>query len=248
MKFFIRKSLQSIGYDIVKYNKNKYPDIEPDFWQLYQQCKHATMTSVERMFALYKACEYVVQNQIEGDFVECGVWKGGSSMLAALTFNKFQNKTRNLYLYDTYEGMSEPTEKDISVTNIDVSKEWSMLKKSNSNILCISTLEEVEQNIFKTNYPKSQIKLIKGKVEDTIPGQVPSKISILRLDTDWYESTYHELKHLYPLLSENGVLIIDDYGHWKGAREAVDQFFNEINFHPLLTRIDYTGRIMIKNN
>ncbi len=88
--------------------------------------------------------------------------------------------------------------------------------------------------------------MIKGKVEETIPHDIPEKISILRLDTDWYESTYHELVHLYPRLVKGGVLIIDDYGHWQGARKAVDQYFQENNIPVLLNWIDYTGRVAVK--
>ena len=75
---------------------------------------------------------------------------------------------------------------------------------------------------------------------------MPKQIALLRLNTDWFESTYHELVHLYPLLSKGGVLIIDDYGHWQGARKAVDTYFKEQGIYPLLHRIDYTGRIMQK--
>jgi hypothetical protein len=85
-----------------------------------------------------------------------------------------------------------------------------------------------------------------GKVEDTIPADIPEKIALLRLDTDWYESTKHELIHLFPRLQKGGVLIIDDYGFWKGARKAVDEYFAENNIQILLNRIDDTGRMAIK--
>jgi hypothetical protein len=86
---------------------------------------------------------------------------------------------------------------------------------------------------------------VKGKVEETIPGVVPAQIALLRLDTDWYESTYHELTHLYPLLSKNGVLIIDDYGYWEGCRKATDQFLKENHLDLLLQRLDSTGRLAL---
>ena len=103
------------------------------------------------------------------------------------------------------------------------------------------------ENLILTNYPINNFQLIKGKVEDTLPGiMLPDSISLLRLDTDFYESTLHELKHLYPLLSKNGVLIIDDYGHWQGCKQAVDEYFDKENISLLLNRIDYTGRVAIK--
>jgi hypothetical protein len=83
-------------------------------------------------------------------------------------------------------------------------------------------------------------------VEETIPQHAPEQISVLRLDTDWYSSTKHELMHLFPRLSKNGVLIIDDYGHWAGARKAVDEYFADQTIQPLLNRIDQTGRACIK--
>ena len=86
---------------------------------------------------------------------------------------------------------------------------------------------------------------VQGMVEETIPAGAPEKIALLRLDTDWYESTHHEMVHLFPRISDGGVLIIDDYGHWAGARRAVDEYFHEHNIAILLNRLDYTGRIGI---
>ena len=204
------------------------------------------MTSVERMYSLYNAVEYVINANIPGDIVECGVWKGGSSMISALTLLNKGNTNKNLYMYDTYSGMSEPTEKDADFKGNSPLEEWKRSEKGNINEWCFSPLEEVQKNIFSTGYPKENLHFVKGKVEDTIPKTIPEEISILRLDTDWYESTYHELKHLFPLLSKKGVLIIDDYGHWSGSKDAVDQYFQENNIKILLNRIDYTGRISIK--
>ena len=107
-------------------------------------------------------------------------------------------------------------------------------------------IEEVRNNMLKTNYPIDNIKYIKGKVEDTLKSSVPNKIALLRLDTDWYESTKIELEVLYPLITKGGILIIDDYGHFEGAKRAVDDYFRKINQQPLLNRIDYTGRLIIK--
>lgn len=100
----------------------------------------------------------------------------------------------------------------------------------------------------KTNFPEANLIYVKGKVEDTLPVNKPAgKIALLRLDTDWYESTKHELNILFPMLVQNGVLIIDDYGHWQGCRKAVDEYIQENKLPLLLNRIDYTGRIAIKS-
>lgn len=209
------------------------------FYKIYEKCKPFTMTSPERMFSLHKAVEYIIGHKIEGDFVECGVWKGGSAMMMAHSL-LLSNTQRDIYLYDTFEGMSEPNEKDKDLHGNSADK---LLKESNKysdrSIWCYSTLEQVQQNIYSTNYRKDKIHFVKGKVEETIPNTVPQKIALLRLDTDWFDSTYHELIHLYPLLSNKGILIIDDYGHWEGARKAVDQYFKEKNIFPLMHRIDY---------
>ena len=111
---------------------------------------------------------------------------------------------------------------------------------------CYSPLEEVKKNLLSTGYPEEQIQYIKGRVEDTLTHHRPGKLSLLRLDTDWYESTRAELQVLYPLLEKKGVMIIDDFGHWEGAKKAVTEYFESIQAYPFLQRIDYTGRLMIK--
>ena len=101
--------------------------------------------------------------------------------------------------------------------------------------------------MYSTGYLKEKINLIQGSVEKTLPLNKPDEpIALLRLDTDWYKSTKHELNILFPLLNEGGVLIIDDYGHWKGAKKAVDEYFSNLNDKYYMHRIDYTGRMLIK--
>jgi hypothetical protein len=206
-----------------------------------------TMTSQERIFGLIEAVKYINANKIEGDIVECGVWKGGSMLAIAETLLKFNDKERRLYLYDTFEGMSEPTEQDISFNNQKADQLLDADKDKDKNLIwAYSTLDTVKQTMSLSNYPAENIQYIKGKVEDTIPTTIPENIALLRLDTDWYESTKHELIHLYPRLVKGGVLIIDDYGFWKGARKAVDEYIAENNIQILLNRLDDTGRVAVK--
>lgn len=230
--------------------EERFPDMkESEFWELYNLCRPYTMTSTERMYSLYRAVNYVLQNNIPGDFVECGVWKGGSALLMAKMLSRLPGNNRKVILYDTYEGMTPPTEadKDYAGTPAESLLESSSIEVQDS-VWCYSSFEEVKSNIALSGLPEENIVLIKGKVEDTIPGNVPAKeIAILRLDTDWYESTKHELLHLYPLLVKNGVLIIDDYGHWAGCRKAVDEYIENEKLTFLLNRIDETGRLAIKN-
>lgn len=239
----INNILGSLGFELHK-TKNlqkKYVDMDSDsnFMTYYDKCKPYTMTSKERLFALYQAVNYIQENNIEGDIVECGVWKGGSSMMAALSLSKKEHQ-RNLYLYDTFEGMNEPTENDINMIGEAAENTWQGRDK------CEAGIEEVKKNMASTAYSMEKTLYIAGMVEETIPKTIPNKIAILRLDTDWYESTYHELVHLFPKLVSGGVLIIDDYGHWQGAKKAVDEYFGKNKIRILLNRIDYTGRVAIK--
>jgi hypothetical protein len=251
MKNIIRKVLRAFNYDIVKFKTNlntEFPsDFSDDHIKIINKAKPFTMTSNERLFALIEAIKYITKNKIQGDIVECGVWKGGSMLAAAECLIQQNDKSRNLYLYDTYEGMSEPSELDETYYN---EKAESLLSsntdRSKNLVWAYSALDEVKNTMSLSSYSPDLIHYVKVKVEDTIPNIIPKKIALLRLDTDWYESTKHEMEHLFPLLQNGGVLIIDDYGHWKGARKAIDEYFIKYPSPFLLNRIDETGRMGIK--
>ena len=119
-------------------------------------------------------------------------------------------------------------------------------RSEDSAIWAYAPTERVRHNLGSTGYPEAQVTYVRGPVEETIPGTMPHRIALLRLDTDWYASTAHELRHLFPRLVTGGVLIIDDYGHWEGARRAVDEYFRDSDAKVLLNRIDYTGRIGVR--
>jgi O-methyltransferase len=250
----IRNSVNKIGIDIVKYYPSSFnssfpKDFEDDCITTIEKVKPFTMTSKERLYALCEAVKYVVRNNIPGDIVECGVWKGGSMMAIANTLITLKDESKNLYLFDTFDGMSEPTDKDIAINGSSAEYLMTVEKKEEDlSLWCYSPIEDVKSNVHSIGYPSNKIHFIQGKVENTIPEQSPSNISLLRLDTDWYESTHHEMVHLFPRLSFGGVLIIDDYGWWEGARKAVDEYIYENNIQILLNRIDYTGRIGIKTS
>jgi hypothetical protein len=218
-----------------------YADLDPEFKALAARVRPYTMTTVERLWGLREAVQYVVRENIRGDAVECGVWRGGSSMLIALELQRSQDAARKLWMYDTFEGMTEPSESD----DPEARRLYEEHRGRDEQWVS-APLDVVTRNLGSTGFPVDRLKLVAGKVEDTIPGRAPSAISLLRLDTDWYESTRHELVHLWPRLSPGGVLIIDDYGHWGGARKAVDEFFAELGSRPLFGRMDYTGRMLVK--
>jgi len=238
--------LERRGWELRRRDESAEADMEPEFLELHALCSAYTMTSVERMLALYEAVRHVVRSGIPGDFVECGVWRGGSSMLAALVLDRLGDAERRLYLYDTFAGMPEPGELDVDVLGQSAHPHWQSEQRGDVNEWCYSSLEEVRRNLRSTGFPAERVSLVEGRVEETIPATAPETIAVLRLDTDWYESTLHELKHLYPRLSPGGVLIVDDYGHWAGARAAVDQYFAELADPPLLNRVDYTGRVGVR--
>jgi len=248
----VRRILLHFGYDlkwIRDEGNKKYPqDFLEDNIKIIEEVKTKTKTNQNRLNALINAVKYISANQIPGALVECGVWKGGSIMAMTLTLNLVKEPNREIYLYDTFSGMTEPGENDIFTFTGESAKVKYQETKISNNISTwsYSPIEEVKENVFSTQYPKTLFNFVKGKVEDTIPKTVPDKIALLRLDTDWYESTKHELEHLYPLLVENGILIIDDYGHFEGAKLAVDEYISENNLCIFLNRVDYSCRLAIK--
>jgi hypothetical protein len=206
-----------------------------------------TMTTPERLLGFINAVRYIEANQIPGSIVECGVWKGGSMMAAALTLLATKGPTRQLHLFDTFSGMTAPSQKDSTRYEDDPQKAYEERKKESGIVeWSYSPLEVTRGNLLSTGYPAEKVHFVKGPVEQTIPEHAPGEIAILRLDTDFYESSKHELIHLYPRLAIGGVLIIDDYGHWEGARLAVDEYFSEHKIPMLLNRLDYTGRLGVK--
>jgi O-methyltransferase len=223
------------------------PDFSDELWSIVQAIQHYTMTSPERVSALVESVQFIVHNRIPGSIVECGVWRGGSMMAVALALKKAGDASRELHLFDTFEGMPKPTEVDVDLKGHPAGGFFRKLQTGpDTSNYCRATLEEVQQAMNSTGYDPALVHLVKGRVEETIPEHAPDTIALLRLDTDWYESTKHELEHLFPRLSKHGILIIDDYGHWQGARKAVDEYFAENKIPILLSRVDYTGRVAIK--
>lgn len=227
--------------------KTAIPDATAAQLETILRVQPYTMTSPERVLALCNAVEHVINRGIEGAFVECGVWRGGSTAAAAFTLQQMKTNDRELWLYDTFEGMSEPTAQDVDCWGHDAERLLTEQDRGDAkSVWCVSALDEVKEVIDRTGYPQERCHYIVGKVEDTLPSRHPEKISLLRLDTDWYESTRIEMETLFPRLQPGGVLIIDDYGHWQGCRKAIDEYISNNSINLFLNRIDYTGRLGIK--
>jgi O-methyltransferase len=222
-----------------------YPtDYDEPAQRIITDVKPWTMTSPEKLYALILATRHVVRHKIPGDVVECGVWRGGSMHAVAKTLLELDVTDRDLYLFDTFEGMPPPTPEDLRQ---DGQRAEDMLARTTKDnpVWAVAGLDDVQDGMSKVGYPLERIHYVPGMVEDTTPGQAPDQISILRLDTDWYASTKHELEHLYSRLSPGGVLLLDDYGWWQGSRKAVDEFLDVTGERLLLLRMA-EGRIAVK--
>lgn len=215
-------------------------EVNADFFKSVKNtCDPISMIRDDRFAANILAVEHVLENNIDGDIVEVGVWKGGSVVSMLMTLIKNNNKSKKIHLYDTFEGMTPHTEKDFDFEG----KTADNLIKNDPFWLCISSLDEVKNNISKTGYPENLISYHKGDICKA--NFIPNKISFLRLDTDWYESTKCELEKFYDNVVSGGIIMVDDYGHWQGCKKAVDEFLsNKPNIQ--VVKIDYTGIYFIK--
>jgi hypothetical protein len=246
---------KKFGYRLIKIQKKNWHD---DFVGISKFEKKSlevaskySMTGFERMFFLVKALKQIKIDNIEGDFVECGVWRGGNLILFQKIIEELKLKNRKIFAYDTFFGMNQPGHFDLNIKNEKAKIILNSLEKKrvdpNKNIILAKCdLDEVKKN-FHTNTKKNDnLICIKGEVEKTlkIKKNLPKKISLLRLDTDWYQSTKIELEVLFPLLSKNGILVIDDYGYWKGSKKAVDEYFK--NKKNNLFKVDFTARYLFK--
>ena len=197
--------------------------------ELINKCVPYTMTNPKRLGVIYDCVELISIMELDGAFVEAGVYKGGSSMMIAYTA-KAKELNNPLYMLDTYEGMPKPEKIDVKVEKQnDYTYKWEQAKRDGYVDWCYASYEEVEKNMDKVDY--EDVTMIKGMVEQTIPDKRINKISLLRIDTDFYSSTKHLLENLYDKVENGGFIIFDDYYCWEGAKKAVDEFFEERNLN-----------------
>lgn len=245
--------VRKLGYNLVPSDadgRQQFPDASDAERAIMLDAAPYTMTSMERRWALIKAVQYVVRRGIPGDLVEAGVWRGGSAFITARTLLQLGKPDRGLWLYDTFEGMTAPTGEDVAAhTGTAAAVKFDQTRSGEDRAdWCRASLADVRRTMAISGYPADRIRYVAGKVEETLAaGRHPEQIALLRLDTDWYESTRVEMEILFPRLAPGGVLIIDDYGHWQGARKAVDEYLAREGLQYLMTRIDYTGRMLVKS-
>jgi hypothetical protein len=225
------------------------PDFTAEDTELCEVVKGWTLTGPERIIALRDAVRYVIRADIPGAFVECGVWRGGSMQVIARTLTEIGVTDRDLYLFDTFEYMPAPTERDVDAWGRPALDDWRRYEAEGESAadpaFWFKPFEEVKSKLYSCGYPNDRFHFVKGLIEDTVPSQAPESIALLRLDTDWYESTKHELVELVPRMLPGSVVIIDDYGHFRGARDAVDEYLDSSDLVVLLHRLDYSGRLIV---
>jgi len=237
MKYAMQRLANRLGYRVTRlYDR----DLTPELREAIRAAHPHTTTQNEAIVSLHDAVRHVVRTGIPGSFVECGVWKGGSLLVVARALVELGVTDRDLFGFDTFTGMPAPTQEDVRYDGKRGSDPSAM------NLHVAPSTDDVRGLVLGTGYPSDRLHLVPGRVEDTIPDAAPGEIALLRLDTDWYESTRHELEQLYPRLSSGGILIIDDYGHWQGARQATDEYLARLERPPFLSRVDYTVRIAVK--
>ncbi len=248
MKRLVKGALARLGWELLprgQRDAQSLADLSDADRAIAHRVSPYTLTGMDRRASLILAVDHLVRQRIAGDIVECGVWRGGSMMAVALALLARGDATRALYLYDTFEGMTPPTDADRAHGGETAADQLARTARGDG-VWCEAGLDDVRANVGSTGYPRERVHFVKGPVEQTIPATMPGPIALLRLDTDWYESTRHELQHLYPRLVPGGLLIIDDYGHWQGARQAVDEYFADSPQPVFLHRIDYTARLLVK--
>lgn len=235
---------------LTPYRDRPYTDFSDAEKSIYLKSALNLCGGPEAIVSLIRAVDYVVGNKIPGAFVECGVFMGGNIEVMIRALQNLKAEDRDIYLYDTFAGMPQPEPRDDEGLDGVLKASWEAHRTNADGVSgsdwMRATVETVEARIKPLGYPRARLHFVKGLVETTIPAIIPEKIAILRLDTDFYRSTKHELEHLYPRLMPGGVLIIDDYGAMPGARLATDEYCTENRLGWFLNRVDPHVRLVVK--
>jgi O-methyltransferase len=214
-----------------------------------------TMVSKARLISTMIACKHAVLAEINGAFVETGVWRGGVALAAKMIFENYKSK-KEVYLFDTFQGMTRsPTEIDVKnrarqMWKKNPVKRFNENLKKNQSDWAFASIEDVRSNFINAKVDLKGVNFIKGDVVETLKlnENIPNNICVLRLDTNFYESTKMEIETLYPRLELGGSLLLDDYGSWEGSKKATDDYLNSLSNkkRPLMSFVDAAGRSLIK--
>lgn len=204
-----------------------------EFAELYRTVRPYTMSGNARLRGLYEAVHSVVARAVPGAVVECGTARGGSAALMGLALDRL-GADRPLWVFDTFEGIPPPTaaDPDEAIARLYTGQFRGELAEVGA--------------LFERLGILPRARLVKGLFQETVPTAAVDPIAVLHLDGDWYDSVKVCLDHLYDRVSPGGVIQIDDYGHWEGARKAVDEFLDARSLRVRLRVLDYTGRQFIK--
>ncbi len=200
-----------------------------EFAQIYRCVRPYTMSGPSRLHALYGAVRGVLERDVPGAVVECGTARGGSAALMGLALARARAR-RPLWVFDTFDGIPPPTDGD---PDFHIARSYTGHFRGE--------LAEVRA-LFDRLGIGEDVRLVKGLFQDTLPAADVGPIAVLHVDGDWYESVKVCLEQLYERVSPGGIVQIDDYGHWDGARRATDEFLAALGLDVELRYLDYTGR------
>ena len=189
--------------------------------EILKICAPFTMTTILRQKQTLESVQYIIENTIEGDLIELGVWKGGSIMIMIYKLLQLGITNRHIHLYDTFNGMTQPSINDVDVHGakaIDISRYIDLDK------WCLSPYDEVYNNIKSTNYPMEYIHFHIGDIMNVQINDIPKQIALLRIDNDWYELHKFELPLFEPNVTQKGIITSDDYSYWSGCKKAIDDY------------------------
>ena len=219
--------LSPIGYSLCKFKTIR---LNEEFLEGKNQSPEAeTLIGIKRLECIESSIKNIVKNNIEGDLLEAGVWRGGATIFMKGLLEAFGDTSRKIYAADSYEGCPPPTKEE------DMKDNYYKFKMLDVG------LEDVKNNFSKYELLDNRVVFLKGWFKDTLPNGPFDKLSLIRVDGDMYESTMDALKNTYHKLSPGGFLLVDDYGGIEAARKAVDDFRRENNIKDPIIKVDWTG-------
>ena len=211
---------------------------DDEFFTLLRRVRPHTMLPENRLHNLYRCIRNVLLDDSPGNFAEFGVAGGGSTALMALLIQKHSKRPRTVFAFDTFNGMPDPTREDRLHDGIDADATgWGAGS-------CAAPCGSV-RHVCHALGISEVVRIVPGLFKDTLP-EMRSRmgtLAFLHCDADWYVSTRDIFTHAYPLLTEGGIVVVDDYGYWDGCTRAVDQYLERMNRKPELKTVQGGGAV-----